>query len=284
MSTPTLRSLTLLWAVLLILAGCDAAGSMDDAADEDLTVTAEETAASVATALAQETGGTADDIEDVARFAHDLTAGPKAFSRDCTFDAAAIWWTCSVAFDRSGNLRSRTYERTYRVQFFDADGTPQSNYRVGGVPADSLTFTVLEGSGRFSSPRVESSHTILGTPTWHVAINDSVLVMNGSGGRAHTDSLTTNRTTRVRDASQESTLTDIAWVRGDGIDSGTISGTHEAEVVITRLNGETATRSISVTFEATFTDGTGTITLTGGGERFNGKAFAFDLMTGDLDE
>lgn len=282
MSTQTLRFAPLLVALVFLLAGCDAGGSMNDDQSDDFTVTAEEAAASVALALAQETGGTIDDVEDAVQFAENLTASSKNFTRDCLFDDANVWWACSVSFERSGDVRSRTYNRVHRIQFFDAAGDPQPNYRAGDVTAESLRLTILEGSGRFSAPRIESSHSILGTPTWDVTAFRDSLFFNGNSARLHTDEVTTDQTMRLREAMQEVTLDDVLWVRGAGIESGTITGTYDAEVTITR-DGETGTRTIAVSFEAIFEDGESTITFTGGGERFNGRQFAFDLLTGDLD-
>ncbi|WP_022834703.1 hypothetical protein [Salisaeta longa] len=288
----TRRLVALLLPLFLVVTACDSGAPT---ATDDFTVTSADAAEAVAAALGETTGGAIAEVEDAAGGVYHgdpsslLTS--KAFSRDCDYDDANVWWTCTVDGSVGNNLRTLSIDRTVRLQFFDASGTPQPRYQTSdGQTAESLTYTILEGAGDFEGPRLAGRYTInlndADPSQWTVAnIDSDTLSVNGQRSHARFDSLTTARTIRIRNAQASSTFEDVVFVQGSGLHSGTIQGTYAAEVERTR-DGESVTRSIALEYVAEIENGQATVTITGDGVRFNGDAFTFttNLETGDVVE
>lgn len=273
-----------------MLTGCDSSGP----AAEETEVAPDETAEMIAVSLAEENGGTADDLASANFYAQDLSAAgdaaskiaSRSFNRECDFADAEQVWTCDVAASRSNDRIDAAFSRTVDVQFFDAEGQPRRNYEVNGQPPASLSYTILTGEGTFTSPRVSSEHTLpapgVDSPTTWTIDNPGtgLLTINGAGSRTTDVTINGRRGVITRSAVITTQAGDIVLDRGEGIQSGTITGTYDADVLVTNDAGEEFSRTVSVEYEAVFTDGSVEITFTGGGERFNGQTFTFSSLTG----
>jgi hypothetical protein len=279
--------------LLVLLTGCDSTDS--NSTDE---VSPDETAEMIAITLAEENGGTADDLSSSTFYTQPLTVGPSAltkdavkalsrtYNRDCQYSDADQVWTCTVSATRTTNRSEATFDRTVEVQFLDANGQPRRAYDVDGEPAASLTYSILSGSGTFDGPRMSSQHTIPapGEDAVFWTIDNpgtGLLTINGNGSRSVSNGQDGFRGSRTRNATITTLATDVVVDRGAGIQSGTISGSYEAEVELTNNSGNSVNRTINVEYIASFSGDTVEITFTGGGERFNGRTFTFSSDTGE---
>jgi hypothetical protein len=271
---------------LVLVAGCDSTGGFDD--ETVSPVTAEETAESIALSLAKSSGGTASDFEDASALiggASASTAKDLTRSRDCSYEGTAQTWTCTVAVTGSrGRLDTGEFNRTYRVQFFAADAVVRRS-----TEADSMTFEIVEGDGRFETTRLDRSHTLI-PATWAFseASVDSFAInlLSANAGRDITAETVREDSSRTRTRNAEVRKTRVEGIvlrREVGLVAGTIEGSYEADVEIERADGDTVSRSVSVTYVATFSADGAEIRFTGGGERFNGESFTFDRTTGALE-
>jgi hypothetical protein len=267
----------------MVLAGCDSSGGLDE--DTDLTVSPQETAESIAVSLAESTGGTAGELADAVAIAGGegaVSAKAISRSRECTYDDTEQTWTCVVEVSGSrGRVETLDFDRTYEVQFF-SEGT---EVRFP-ADADSLTFQIVRGSGVFETERINNSHE-LRPATWSLGDNSNgtytVQLLSEEAGRDVTEQFEGAVRVRTRDATVRKTRTDGLVLReGERLVAGTIEGSYEADVEIERANGETVSRSVSVTYVATFSEEGAEVAFTGGGERFTGESFMFNLATGEL--
>jgi hypothetical protein len=286
---PFLRSpavlLGLLSLVVVLAAGCDAGGDLNDTSTA--TVSPEETAESIAFSTAETTGGTAADLSDAAALAQSTASTVQARavsgSRSCTFEDAPQTWTCSVGVSgRGGRLDTIDVDRTYRAQFF-SDGA------IVRAPAeaDSMTFEILSGSGTIETARIDNSHTLLGS-SWALGglqtDTYTIDLLSEQAGRDVTESVSGARRSRVRDASIRRTRVDgVQWRVGGGLAAGRIEGTYAASVEIERASGDTVTRTVDLSYDLVIADGEAELTFTGGGERFTGEVYTFDLSTGEME-
>jgi hypothetical protein len=282
----SLAAIAAVAAALILFAGCDSTGGLED--DPGVTVTAEETAASIAQSLAESTGGTADEFADAAAIlggAGASTTKDFSRSRDCSYDDSEQIWTCTVEVSGSrGRIDTAEFDRTYRVQFFAGDAVVRRSSE-----ADSMTFEIVEGSGRFETARLDRSHTLI-PATWAFseASGDSfgIDLLSANAGRDATAEAVGRDSSRTRTRNAEVRKTRVeglVYRENDGLVAGTIEGTYEADVEIERADGDTVSRSVSVTYVATFSADGAEIRFTGGGERFNGESFTFDRTTGALE-
>jgi hypothetical protein len=294
LSTTFFRPLAATCVLLLVLfTGCD---STDSNSTEE--ISPDETAEMIAVTLAEENGGTADDLTSAQTYAQTLTTGPSAatddaikalarsYSRDCQYSDAEQTWTCTVSATRSTDRSQASFDRTVEIQFLGADGQARRAYRVNGEPAATLTYSVLSGSGTFDGPRMSSQHTLPApgedATFWTVDTpGTGRLTINGSGSRTVSNGQEGFRGTRTRNATLTTQAADVVVERGEGVQSGTISGTYDATVELTNNSGDSVNRTINVEYVATFTSDTVEITFTGGGERFNGRTFTFSSATAE---
>lgn len=278
--------------LLVLLTGCDSTSS-----NNTEEIAPDETAEMIAVTLAEDNGGTADDLASAQNYLQNLMTGAnsvtpsakavsRSYDRDCQYDDSDQVWGCTVSATRSTNRTDASFDRSIEVQFLDASGQPRRAYDVDGEPAASLTYSLLSGSGSFDGPRMFSQHTVPapGEPATFWTIDNpgtGTITINGSGSRSVNNGQESFRGTRTRDAVITTQATDVVVERGAGIQSGTITGTYEAQVELTNTDGDSVTRTISVEYVATFSGDTVDITFTGGGERFNGRSFTFSSATGE---
>jgi len=286
-----LGTLALLIAVVA-LAGCDSTGDLDEG--DELVVTPEETAEAIAFSTAEETGGAAESFADAAVLLTNGTSSSsfdglaKSITRDrsCTYDDTEMIWSCDFSVVGSaGRLDSINVERSSRVQFFDGD-TPVAR----PADADSMTFGIVSGSGLIQTPRIDNSHALLST-TWALARTPAsnefaIYLLSPPAGRDVSEEFVGPRRSRTREAQIRKTgARGLLWRSGNPgrpID-GTLEGTYAATVEIERATGDLVTRSVDVAYTITFSEDGAEITFTGGGERFAGQSFSFDIETGTLE-
>ena len=277
---------------VVALTGCDATGDLDEG--DELAVTAEETAEAIAFSAAEETGGTAESFADAAVLLTNGTSSSgfdglaKSITRDrsCTYDDTQKSWSCDFSVVGSaGRLDSINVERSSRAQFFDGDAPV-----VRPADADSMTFEIVSGSGLIQTPRIDNSHALLATK-WALARTPAsnefaIYLLSPPAGRDVSESFVGPRRSRTREAQIRKTdARGLLWrsgTPGRPID-GTLEGTYAATVEIERANGDTVTRSVDVAYTITFHEDGAEITFTGGGERFAGQSFSFNVETGLLE-
>jgi hypothetical protein len=292
MQTPPLASVLFkrlagivsVFLLLILFAGCDSGGGLDES--DDPTITADETAESIAYALAESTGGTADELGDAAAIAGGAgSSKAKDVSRTITrtYDDSERVWTYTVEVSGSrARIDTVNFSRSYRVQFFAGNEAVRLP-----ADADSMTFDVVEGRGLFQTSRIDNSHELV-PATWALseAPNEErrITLLSAEAGRDVTEQFTGARRSRSREATVRKTRVEgLVHREGDGLVAGTIEGTYDADVEIERADGRTVSRSVSVTYVATFSEDGAEITFTGGGERFSGDTFTFDQTTGELE-
>ena len=263
--------------LFLPLSGCDSSGGLDD---DSVPVSAEETAESIAVSLGENTGGVASDLTDAAGL---LTSGTKSTfakditrSRECTYDDSDEDWTCTFVIEGArGRIDSLRVQRTVRAQFFDGMTVVRAPSK-----ADSMTYELKSGDGHLTTPRLDHSHTVVPSE-WSIARQKAdtygIALLSKNAGRDVSGTLSGERRKRERTAEIRRTGTDdLLWEKGNGLIGGTVEGTYDATVTVTRQDDSTVSREISLTYTATFSDGSITVSLEGGGERFNGETFEFD--------
>jgi hypothetical protein len=284
---------TLLLALVAFTTGCDSTGGLDDEAPEEATVSAEETAESIAFSLAEETGGTTDDLASGAALlggglSNSAGALAKAITRDrsCTYSDASQTWDCSLEVSGSNNrIDSLRFTRAYQIQFFSGDSPVRRP-----ADADSMTLAIAAGNGAVKTERIDNAHELL-PATWSMAKTATsgefvARLLDGPSGRDVSETYTGPRRERTRTAEIRKTrVDDLVWRRGTPGRpiSGTIEGTYTADVEILRPDSSTVTRTVDVAYVATFTEDGAEITFEGGGERFNGETFSFDVTTGSVE-
>lgn len=273
---------------LVLFVGCDSTGGLDD--NSNVTVTAEETAESIALSLAESSGGAASDFSDAAAIAGGAVASMAKDlnrSRNCSYDSDTQIWTCTVEVNGSlGRIDTVDFDREYRAQFFAEDTEVRRP-----ADADSMTFEIVEGSGEFKTARLSRSHELLEGTTWAFRqapdnTTYAIHLLSTEAGRnveAEAEGRDGNRS-RTREAKiRKTSVENLVLRRGVGLVEGTIEGSYEADVEIERADDSTVSRSVNLTYVATFTEDGAQITLTGGGDRFNGQTFEFNRQTGELE-
>jgi hypothetical protein len=276
--------------VLLLSAGCDSTGGLAD--DGDAAVTAEETAEAIALSTAENSGGTADDLATAAGLAASTLGTSRGGSpaiaaafergRDCSYDGNAEAYTCTFIVTGSrGRIDTLDIRREVDVQFF-ANGTPTRRARG----ADSLVYRVRSGAGQVKTPRIDNEHTVVASAWSFSRAGEgrwAVDLLSESAGRDVREVLSGPERERSREASVRKTdASGVVWQEGSGLVDGSLAGSYDAAVAITRADDSTVERSVDVSYQIVFSDGAAEITFTGSGERFNGQSFTFDPASGEL--
>lgn len=283
------RPLAAALALTFVLAGCDAASS-DGPDAAPATTDTEDTALSVAGAIALDGGGLLEDVAAGAAVAAPGTAarppdGHPGFpirpgcTPTRTFDDAAVLYTLTFNCTRTneGAGFSAAFARVATVQFLGADGQPQPE-RDG---ATAVNFDILSGTTTVITPR--RSHRLLRVAA-DFAVTDvgqDLVTVNGTYARAATDTLSGRRGERTLAYELALTLDDVRGPRGVRGDwhravSGSLSGTYHAVRTATGRDGDTTTREITRTISVVFGNG-GMAEIAVNGERFRA-----DVLTGEV--
>jgi|GEM_PF-3308395 len=177
-------------AVALALGGCDSSYStIEDEAPELPPPTIELTAdlaAAVATALAVAPGGALNDLAEAVSMAGTPAAAPGCdLSR--AYDEATQMWTRDIACER-GSADGAFYAlfaRTHHLRFLDASGTPQQQ----PTDAASMDVALVAGEGLHRTPRRSHTLTDIGAALSVAGLPGPMVTVNGTSGRAATDTL-----------------------------------------------------------------------------------------------
>lgn len=247
----------------------------------------EDVAASMASTVAENTGGSMDQVNDLLSL---TTTAPlqKSMGADqiedksTLYDEATGTWTAVIKRSR-GNVDGAYYamfSRTYTYQFLNKDSQPQKNYITNGDTARTINFKVVSGEGVHHTPRL--SQKLLEVSANYVAtgVNTPTVVINGSCKRSATDTITTAKATRILVHSTELKLENVTGPRGSRLDlsnkvSGTITGTYTANITFTRGDGYTE-KNVNRDIHITLGNGKARIKVVG-------MNFVGDLFTGDVD-
>ena len=269
---PFFNALPLALLGALFLTACDAAG---DASDADLADADVEAVATVASALALETGGVLDDAAfALGGDAYAQAKGPghgghghQPGDRAGACEASSVYGeatgvlTRTVTCERERGPFSHTSSRVIAARFVDADGAPVP----GPDGAVSVSFDVLEGVSQSTSPRgtravteTTGGGTIVDLDTDEVTVDAQgsrtggydVALRGGARRQAdYTVTLALDSVTGPPLRGLDGVTYLRRWRRATG---GTASGTYSAEVTTTSAGGVVRTRTVERTFEVTF--------------------------------
>jgi hypothetical protein len=282
------RTLTLMVAALglLALVGC----SEDDATSPGASTLAtadKDAAEAIATDLGSDDGGLVDQLSDAVDFAGGIDLGAKAAGeceglRDAVYDDATGTWTITIERERGevGDVPYAAFTRVYTVRFLDAAGEPQERYDVDGSLANTIEFAIVSGSGLHATRRVEHALDALEGQFVIADAHTELVTINGTYLRSGTHSLANDRFSREHSGTLTLALTDVVAPRGAGRDlsaavSGTVSGTYEATITVTRGDDYTE-KEIYREFTVELGDGDAVMEM-------NRKQYRARLKSGELD-
>lgn len=268
---------------LLALVGCDTAPEdLTDPVDaSEITANA---AASVANAVALDSGGALDDAASVATAfsaglnGSDAPTANASPENGCTygleFDAETVRYDRALdcSWESQNGLYAASYSRAQTVQFL-RDGNPA----IFPDNADAATYELVDGSGTRTRTRFSHTLTDIGGSLSVTGLNTDLVTVNGAQTRSALDIWTTEVGTRSLDHRIELTFTDVTGpsaAREDWRDavSGTINGRYQA--TYTALDGETI--GVDLLFTVTLADGTLVVEI--GDERFEADPMSGELM------
>ena len=280
----------LLVALLIIGTGCDAANPIDDTPTMNASA---DVAASVSSLVSEDTGGLVDQVGDVFDLAtagsitaQSATLGHKHAGADSlverTYDETTGTWTLSFAREHTSDdgLRHAAFSRIYEVQFLDAGGVPQQFFVTDGDTAQSINFTIVEGSGMVETPHLSATRSNITGAFTATGVHTDEVTVNGTYGRSGAHTLTTDNAVRTLDYDLAVEVIDLVGPKGSRRDlsqkiSGTINGTYTATATFTRgdLYRE---RDIDRTLTITINSGEAMITV-------NGERYSGDVQTGSVE-
>ena len=287
------RPLVAAFALTVLLAGCDTAGSRADDRTADATADTEDAALTVAAALAYDGGGLLDDAAAGAALgapapatARPLDGHPPFLSRlGCqptrTFDAATLVYTITSDCERESGRISASYSRVATARFLGADGQPQAE-RAG---AAALDYDILSGTSAVVTPHGSHHLLSLAADFSVTALDQDLVQVSGTYRRAATDTLSGTRGERTFTHELALTLTDVRGPRGVREDwhravSGTITGTYHAVRTATGAGGPTREREVTREIDITLPSGGSDVAeIALGGRRFHA-----DRRTGEVQE
>ncbi len=246
MNTPRFLSPLLLALLVVGLTACDdGTSALEDDADANADV-----ALSVDAAVSEDDGGFMDQLGDVADLAtwgtiEDQTQGLAGKSAGSTitrtFDEAAMAWVITVerSFGEPGGPYRVEIDRTYRVQFRDADGIPRKFYITAGDTAHAMGFEITQGFGSVNRPGLEAKQTNV-HGEWIVdGINTDTITINGTYHRDGQHTIKSDAANRTLTYNLKLQMTDLVGPRqGRGAltskVSGTLHGGYEAVISFTK--------------------------------------------------
>ena len=178
---PSLRkfkSFFFILAAMLVLVGCNKETSTEPDPATDLSAN-QDAAESIASGVAEETGGVMDQAADLAEFAQEdgfqkgldkFSSKSSVSSIDTSYDASTGVWTITLNRERgnpnSGAFYASIY-RLYNLQFLDGNGVPQKWYNTEGSIAETINFDIVEGSGRHTTFRLSQRLKLLNASLVH---------------------------------------------------------------------------------------------------------------------
>ncbi|MBI5868432.1 MAG: hypothetical protein HZB43_09120 [candidate division Zixibacteria bacterium] len=279
----TLVGLTL----LLVTSGCSSKGTDS----KDIAPSAnEDVALSVASSLADDNGGIADQIKDIDALTRPTGLNPIGKElRQLGWAAAAptydpqtgTWeWEFSHEFISGSGKYHALISRSYQWRFKKNNGNPQIAYIVGSDTAYSIELTIVHGDGHHRTPHLSQTLTDLTGNFVATGTNTTTVTVNGTCSRSAVDTVSTHNALRSLNHHTALTLTNVQFRRAGAVDpwesiTGTITGTFTADVSFTSgaaYSERSVTREISVTL------GQGQAIIS-----FNGRSFEADLLHGELE-
>ncbi|GIV61950.1 MAG: hypothetical protein KatS3mg044_0816 [Rhodothermaceae bacterium] len=255
----------------LLLAGCDATNP-DDLEVTDSTVN-EDVAASVATLVADASGGMLDQVGDLAELTS--ASGLWAAGKDGVervYNEATGTWTVTVDRERSnppGTVQMSVH-RVYTVQFLNAEGLPQKYYITEGDTARTLNFQIVEGSGTFQTPRVTAERTDISGGFVATNIHTEQVTLNGDYSRSGTHRIETNAVNRVLEYSFSVQVFDLVGPRGSRLNlAQKVSGVLEGQFTGTlTLENPAGSRVVNISRDVRVEIADGVMTIYINGERY----------------
>ena len=277
-------SLMLVLLIALALGGC----SGDDPAAPTATITAEKDAATaIAADLGADDGGLMDQLGDAVGFAGgaDMFAmhGGCEGLRNAVYDDATGTWTITVERERGDpdGVPYASFLRVYTLRFLDADGLAQQRYVVESDTARTIEFAILSGEGLHRTLRLEQTLLSLEGEFAVTNAHEPLVTINGWYARSGRNVLEVPRFLRTHDSTLQLELIDVVAPRGAGRDlaeavSGTVTGTYEALITVTRGDAYTE-REILREFTVELGDGEGLMTMARSAHQYRAR-----LRTGEL--
>lgn len=282
---------SLLMIASLVIVGCEK--TTDPTTDSS--VLYEDAAESIAAAVGDESGGVTDQFSDVmiaggggtmSSAVPVMDGGDLVTAGVPIYDSLTGWWSVSVDRNFQSTLVQRSITREYRYQF-QKNGTIQKRFVVGNDTATTMKFRIVSGSGYFRGPRVNHSLTQLKGAWTSSNINkDTVTIsLDSTYVRSGTDTITTRNMQRTHTGTMTITALSIKAPRYRPLlhttwrsnfhhaISGTISGNYTATITFQRGDAYKE-RSINRDFTITVGDGSGSLSMNGGG------MFGIDLHDG----
>lgn len=238
-------------ALFALLGGCS---NDDPAAPADTNVAIDQDAAqAVAADVASESGGVADQLDDVA-LALDGLDGANGLNkdnpdsnwvrerfRDAVYDDLTGTWTITVSRQRGfpEGVPYHAMERVFTLRLLGPGGLPQQFRVVDGDTATTAEYAIVSGTGIHRLPVREHTLNALSGAFTIEGLNEELLVINGVYHRDASHALETPRFARTLDGVLDVELVDVTMPRRPAARicsaiSGTITGTWVADITITR--------------------------------------------------
>jgi hypothetical protein len=287
--------------VITVLTGCSQQSSLEpevsgNAPGSENTMTDEEVAISIAALIAEDNGGSLDQIGDALELATvesvsrsaalGKSADPSWLDfREAVWDSVSQTWTIHVERER-GNPDGEFYAEFIRdktVQFLGADGTPQKRWFWEGDTARSILVSIESGEGRVIRPRLSHTLKSIDGEFEVTETHTDTVTLNGTLNRAALDTVITKRGKRISDHGVSLTFVDVVGPRGSRRDltqkvSGFLTGTYSASVMI---ETESGTITKEITHEIDVELGVDEFVLKIGGKRFRAHAGSGELIEDD---
>ena len=254
-------------AAALALVGCDAS-DLEGAPDAQATAT-------VASAFALESDGALDEaahaaigasyaaLRGPAHGGHGFDRVGGACESVVGYDIAAGVTTVTLSCDREGpdGRRTRQSERVATFAYLDAAG----NAVRDRADAASLTFSVLSGTSRATSPRGSREVTETAATYAVVGLEGETVTVNGTSSRSGSyDVARRDGSSRSADYTVTLALEGVTGPAGRGADraglrgrwgaaaSGTATGVYRATVTTTDADGAASTEDVERAFTIEF--------------------------------
>ncbi len=249
----------------------------------------EDVAVSVASAVAEETGGAVDQVGDIVAAAacsdfEDLDASLESepgTTAEMNYDEGEGLWIITLSRER-GNPSGNPYasiHRVYTLQYLTENGTPQKYWVVDTDTATTINCTVREGDGLHRTTFLAQELNALDAEFTATGTNTPVATINGTYHRSASDEITSRGADRTADNVIDLILVDVKAPLGDRSDlalniSGTITGTYQAEIEFTGKDLYFE-RSVYRNIQINLGSGDAVITV-------ENKIFTGDISTGEL--